>query len=74
MLDKSGLAKADNWIFDDGFVERLRYEIDPRWQGELPIIWLIGRDGARTRIEGVADLAKVREWLAAQWTDRSKAN
>jgi hypothetical protein len=63
---RRGLANADNWIFDDGFVERLRYEIDARWSGEIPLTYLIGRDGARTTIEGVADLAKIREWLDQQ--------
>src|ERR1700755_2747727 len=29
MLAKSGLQSAENWIFSDGFVERLRFEIDP---------------------------------------------
>ena len=66
MLSKAGLANADNWIFNDGFVERLRYEIDPRWSGEIPLTYLIGRDGTRTTIEGVADLGKVREWLEQQ--------
>ena len=28
MLEKAGLGSAENWIFDDGFVERLRFEID----------------------------------------------
>src|SRR5882762_2061562 len=32
MLEKSGLGSAENWIFDDGFVERLRFEIEPAWQ------------------------------------------
>jgi hypothetical protein len=34
MLNKTGLTGADNWIFDDLFTERLRFEIDPRWQGD----------------------------------------
>src|SRR6185436_6855568 len=29
MLQKAGLGSAENWIFDDGFVERLRFEVDP---------------------------------------------
>jgi len=74
MLDRAGLAKADNWIFNDGFVERLRYEIDPRWSGEIPLTYLIGRDGARTTIEGVADLSKIRQWLAEQGGDRPQPN
>ena len=36
MLEKAGLGSAENWIFGDGFVERLRFEIDPAWQGEIP--------------------------------------
>jgi len=63
MLDRSGLSAAENWMFDDGFVERLRYEVDPQWQGEIPLTLLIGADGATTRIEGVADLDKIRAWL-----------
>jgi hypothetical protein len=35
MLAKTGLAAAENWIFNDPFMERLRFEIDPRWQGEI---------------------------------------
>ena len=27
---EAGLAGAENWMFSDGFVERLRYEIDPQ--------------------------------------------
>jgi hypothetical protein len=30
MLAQTGLAGAENWMFSDGFVERLRYEIDPQ--------------------------------------------
>ena len=34
---------AENWLFSDGFVERLRFEIDPAWQGEIPRTLLIAR-------------------------------
>jgi thiol-disulfide isomerase/thioredoxin len=66
MLVKTGLAGAENWIFADDFVERLRFEIDPRWRGEIPMTLLIARDGKTTTIEGVADPAQVRSWLDAQ--------
>src|SRR3954452_20164322 len=62
MLDKSGLAAAENWIFSDGFAERLRFEIDPAWQGEIPRTILVGRDGARTTIEGSTDSAQLEKW------------
>ena len=66
MLAKTGLAGAENWIFSDDFVERLRFEINPRWRGEIPMTMLIARDGKITTIEGVADPAQVRAWLDTQ--------
>lgn len=36
MLDKAGLSSTENFIFNDGFVERLRFEIDPARQGDIP--------------------------------------
>lgn len=66
MLAKSGLGTAENWMFDDDFVERLRFEIDPHWQGDIPRTLLIERDGASTTIDGVADFAKVASWWKEQ--------
>jgi hypothetical protein len=66
MLVKTGLAGAENWIFADDFVERLRFEIAPRWRGEIPMTLLIARDGKTTTIEGVAGPAHVLTWLDAQ--------
>ena len=63
MLAKTGLAGAENWIFADPFIERLRFEIDPSWRGEIPRTILIARDGKSITIDGVADLAQVRAWL-----------
>ena len=63
MLAKTGLAGAENWIFADPFIERLRFEIDPSWRGEIPRTMLIARDGKSITIDGVADLAQVRAWL-----------
>ena len=62
-LAKSGLQSAENWIFDDHFVERLRYEIDPKWQGEIPVTLLIGRNGSQRMIEGSANISEVSIWL-----------
>lgn len=66
MLDKAGLSAAENFIFNDGYAERLRFEIDPSWQGDIPRTMLIGRDGAISTIEGSADLAELDKWTADQ--------
>ena len=65
-LAASGLARAENWIFQDSFTDKLRFEVDPTWRGELPLTLLIARDGTTTMSEGVADLEKVRAWLDRQ--------
>ena len=66
MLKKSGLSSAENWIFSDGFVERLRFEIDPKWQGDIPRTLLISRDGTITTIEGSAEIPDLEKWSGQQ--------
>lgn len=66
MLQKAGLLSAENWTFSDGFVERLRFEVDPAWQGDIPRTMLIAHDGKITTIEGIVDLAKVKKWFGSQ--------
>ena len=62
MLQDTGLASAENWTFSDGFAERLRYEIDPAWQGEIPRTMLISGDGTIATIEGSTDPASLQKW------------
>lgn len=68
MLEKSGLGPAENWIFGDGFVERLRFEIDPAWQGDIPRTMLISREGKITTIEGSAEMKELEKWSGQQLT------
>ena len=65
-LAAAGLANSESWSFTDRFYERLRYEIDPAWAGELPRTIMIDGEGKATVLPGVADLAQVRAWLDAQ--------
>jgi thiol-disulfide isomerase/thioredoxin len=66
MLEKAGLWSAENWTFSDGFVERLRFEIDPAWQGDIPRTILISRDGTMTTIEGSAEMKELEKWSDQQ--------
>jgi thiol-disulfide isomerase/thioredoxin len=65
-LARAGLGNTESWSFTDRFYERLRYEIDPAWAGELPRTVMIDRNGKATVVPGVADLAQVKAWLDAQ--------
>lgn len=64
-LERAGLGGSESFSFTDRFYERLRYEIDPAWAGELPRTVMIDRDGKATVLPGVADLAQVNAWLDA---------
>lgn len=66
MLEKAGLSAAENFVFSDGFAERLRFEIDPAWQGDIPRTMLISRDGKITTIEGSAEIPELETWSAQQ--------
>ncbi|BEV44072.1 hypothetical protein CRBSH125_02550 [Afipia carboxidovorans] len=66
MLTKAGLDKTERWMFGDSYAERLRYEIDPKWQGDIPRTLLIAVDGTITTIEGSADISNLEKWAASE--------
>ena len=43
-LSDFNLEDRESWMFADGFVERLRYSIDPNWYGELPRSYFYDRE------------------------------
>lgn len=62
-LTQAGLAQRDNRASASIFDEYLRYEIDPKWQGELPITMLVNAKGEVKRVRGAANFEQVRNWL-----------
>jgi thiol-disulfide isomerase/thioredoxin len=65
-LAKAGLSPVEGWRFADRFTERLQYEIDPNWRGELPLTILLGRDGSVRSVLGTVDFADLRAWIEQQ--------
>lgn len=65
-LAKAGLRELERWRFAEPHLDRLRFEIDPAWQGELPYTLLIARDGAITSFSGSADFSELSGWLETQ--------
>lgn len=62
-LDKYGLEKLQTWVFADRFVERLYFEIDRRWRGELPRTYLYEPTHQARTLTGRLDEAETRLWL-----------
>jgi len=59
VLQQNGLADAESWIFAEDFVERLRYEVDSAWHGELPTSYFYSPGKSRQRIRGRVDFKGV---------------
>ncbi len=64
LVEKSRLAQAPHWLLAGPFDEQVRYEIDPKWQGELPFTVLIDKKGAVKRISGPVDFDELKRFLA----------
>ncbi|MGE5027237.1 MAG: TlpA family protein disulfide reductase [Betaproteobacteria bacterium] len=62
-LRQSGLGGAQAWVFADAFAERLRFEIDPRWHGELPRTYLYDPFHKVQAFSGKPDAAQMAQWL-----------
>lgn len=65
-LAKAGLGGVESWAFADPFSERLRFQIDRRWRGELPRTLLIAADGSVESVSGVMAAEHLSQWLARQ--------
>lgn len=65
VLEMHGLAKAESWIFAEDDAQRLRYEIDPSWYGELPRSYFYDAAHKRVSISGAVDALHFDAWLAA---------
>ncbi|HUX89993.1 MAG TPA: TlpA family protein disulfide reductase [Gallionellaceae bacterium] len=56
-------GRVESWVFADSYTERLRYEIDAQWYGELPRTYFYDANGKATGISGVLDADKIEQWL-----------
>jgi thiol-disulfide isomerase/thioredoxin len=63
-LDKAGLASGAHYAFDDDFAEKLFYEADPTWRGELPFTALVDGAGGVVTVVGAVDDPLIVDWLA----------
>jgi len=61
--EKAGLGKATHYSFSDDFVEKLYFEADKSWRGELPFTALVAPDGGVTSVTGAIDDPLVTKWL-----------
>jgi thiol-disulfide isomerase/thioredoxin len=53
ILTKNELTGLENWLFADENPQKLRYEIDPKWYGEMPRTYFFNKKHEREGISGV---------------------
>lgn len=58
-----GLDGVSAWVFADDVPERLRFEVDRRWRGELPRTYLHRPDGSVQALSGKLDRKILDDWL-----------
>ncbi|MDX9740659.1 MAG: TlpA family protein disulfide reductase [Gammaproteobacteria bacterium] len=60
-------VEGESWLFADAYAERLRYEVDAEWLGELPRTYFYDDRGERIGISGSLDEEAVREWIVGAY-------
>jgi thiol-disulfide isomerase/thioredoxin len=63
VLKRHALQRAESWVFADSFVERLRFEIDPHWYGELPRTYFFDASGKATAVSGKMQPGQMERWV-----------
>lgn len=69
-LVKYSLGKAEAWVFADSYTERLRFEVDRKWQGELPRTFFFSAKGEINAISGKLEYKEVEQWVKQQYAIR----
>ncbi|MGH8602084.1 MAG: TlpA family protein disulfide reductase [Gammaproteobacteria bacterium] len=64
VLHKNGLDKVESWIFGEPNAQRLRYEIDAAWYGELPRSYFYAANHTRVSESGALKPQQLNTWLA----------
>ena len=69
VLAEFGLDPTRTWIFADEFTERLRFNIDPDWRGELPRSYFYDRSHRARALSGVISEASLRRFTSSLGAD-----
>lgn len=57
------LQRYESWVFADSYAERIRFEVDPQWYGELPRTYFYAADGQVLALSGKLDQAQIERWI-----------
>lgn len=64
ILARYQLDDLENWIFGSDDAQKLRYEIDPSWYGELPRTYFFSASHTRTGKSGALKISELEAKIA----------
>jgi len=66
ILSSKELINANKWVFADNYVERLYFDVDKQWRGELPLSYFFDRNNKMIKQVGAIKENELIDWLAKQ--------
>lgn len=63
ILDEHQVYDVESWQFNDSNTEKLRYEIDQNWYGEMPRTYFYQASGEQTAISGLIEESQIESWI-----------
>lgn len=64
-LQGFAMRNEESWIFADD-AQKLRFEIDPDWYGELPRSYFYNPNHSREGVSGRLDRARIERWIGTE--------
>jgi len=63
VFSKYKLGDVESWVFSADTDERLRFEIDHSWYGELPRSYLFKSSKQKQVVSGLLSITKLKAWI-----------
>jgi thiol-disulfide isomerase/thioredoxin len=63
LLADAGLKGVESWLLNDLFDEKMRAEVNPDWNGELPLTILVDRRQNTTMKIGDSNFGPILAWI-----------
>lgn len=62
-LRKMSVSNLESWLYAEENADKLRFEIDPKWYGELPRTYFYNAVGEAKGLSGLIQQSKVETWI-----------
>lgn len=66
-INRFPFVKMEHWIFADDFIEKLQYNIDKQWHGELPRTYFYNASHQMRAFSGKLDATETERWIREQY-------